>query len=126
MTKVLIYIKDGIVQRALSNGSIEVIVLDEEQDSASTLNNLSVENQTIAEFDRTVYESWKRTLSDNFKFDTDVEVSDEDPSVNFGFQGIADPKTFNDQPDGSITVDVEDQDGDWFTVDIKNVMLPSV
>lgn len=122
-TKVIVYIKDGIIQRAVANGGIEVIVLDESQDSRSTIESLHIEVQTIAKLDETIQESWKKTLEKEFNHNVFVKVSNNDANVQFNFVGDADPKTFITQPDGQITVNVKNLEGDLFTVDIMNVSI---
>lgn len=123
--KVLLIMQGGIIQNIIANcNSVEIIKLEDEKDSPATLGVLPIDEELTEEnFSKKVHEEWKKSLEAEFRHTTNVDVA-EGGTMAYEFRGVADPKTFFTQPDGSITVDVEDMDGDWFTVDIQNITLP--
>jgi len=121
-TKVLVYVKDGMIQSVHANGGVEVIVLDEEQDSASSIERQMVQEHTIEKFDQLVQDSWKRTLENEFKFNDEVKVSPDGDVVTHGFSGRVMDGVQTDT-DGSFYVNVKDMDENCFSVDIMNVSI---
>ena len=115
-----------VIQNIIANGnSVEIIKLENDSDEPATLHEMPIDAELDNEsFNRKIYEKWKECLESAFKHDIDVDVWADDIVVHSEFRGAVNPKSFNDQPDGSITIDVEDMDGAWFTVDIQNITLP--
>ena len=119
-TKVLVYIKDGLVSSIHSNGEVEVCILEDDQNEPSSFTQESVQNHEAEPFDQLVRDSWKSSIESCLKHDNLVEVFEIQDIRAFSGTVDGGVKT---ETDGSFYVTVLDQEDNAFAVDIFNISL---